>query len=104
MGSATYAITLLGRSSIGRLGIFLNATADLGHVGSNSHWTLEISVVQPVYIYPLMRIGQVAFWVTQGICEPYNGRYHRDVRPELSKDSLLRWPPSNKEHVSDFVG
>ena len=55
---------LLGRSSIGRLGIFLNVTADLGHIGSCSHWTLEITVVQPVRIYPGTKIGQVSFWVT----------------------------------------
>lgn len=89
IGSRLYAMTLLGRSSIGRLGIFMNATADLGHAGSDSHWTLEISVVQPVRIYARMRIGQVAFWTVLGACEPYRGRYHRDHRPEPSKDALL---------------
>src|SRR5947209_8697077 len=48
IGSKKYAMTLLGRSSLGRLGIFLNATADLGHVGAVGRWTLEISVVQPI--------------------------------------------------------
>ena len=88
IGSHVYAMTLLGRSSIGRLGLFLNATADLGHVGSDSHWTLEISVVQPVYIYPFMRIGQVAFWTVDGEAKSYQGRYHRDLNPEPSKDLI----------------
>lgn len=104
IGSQTYAITLLGRSSIGRLGIFLSATADLGHVGCDSNWTLEISVVQPVYIYPLMRIGQVAFWTVEGKSEPYRGRYHGDVYPEPSKDPMLGYPSGERGKVDDFVG
>ena len=52
IGSDRYVTLLLGRSSIGRLGIFLNVTADLGHLGSCSHWTLELTVVQPVRVYP----------------------------------------------------
>src|SRR5208282_4842071 len=64
IGSDRYVTLLLGRSSIGRLGIFLNVTADLGHIGSCSHWTLELTVVQPVRIYPKMKIGQVSFWLT----------------------------------------
>jgi dCTP deaminase len=94
IGSRVYAITLLGRSSVGRLGIFLNATADLGHVGSDSHWTLELSVVQPVRIYPGMGIGQVAFWEVDGARDLYKGRYDGDTRPELSKDPSLRRLPA----------
>lgn len=89
IGSSVFAMTLLGRSTVGRLGIFLNATADLGHVGSISNWTLEISVVRPVRVYPGMKIGQVAFWEVAGAIEPYQGRYVDDVRPEGSKDPSL---------------
>ena len=89
IGSTSYATTLLGRSSIGRLGLFLNVTADLGHVGSNSQWTLEMTVVQPLRIYPGMRVGQVAFWEQLGTPTHYAGRYHGDVGPQLSKDQPL---------------
>jgi dCTP deaminase len=89
IGSTTYAVTLLGRSSTGRLGIFVTATADLGHVGSLSNWTLEISVVQPVRVYAAMRIGQVAFWAVHGLRTQYAGRYLGDTKPETSKDSSL---------------
>lgn len=89
IGSSSYAVTLLGRSSIGRLGIFLTATADLGHVGSDSCWTLEISVVQPVKVYPHMRIGQVAFWKTVGNAALYHGRYWGDTMPQPCKDPEL---------------
>src|SRR4051794_11493179 len=47
IGSETFAMNLLGRSSVGRLGLFLNISADLGHQGACSHWTLELTVVQP---------------------------------------------------------
>ncbi len=86
IGSKKYAMTLLGKSSLGRLGLFLNSTADLGHVGSVSQWTLELSVVQPLKIYPNMCIGQVAFWVQKGNFISYRGKYLNDIGPKSSKE------------------
>ena len=86
IGSTDYAITLLGRSSLGRLGLFLNITADLGHVGTLSQWTLELTVVQPLRVYPGMRIGQIAFWKAYGSTKGYCGRYHQDLGPIPSRD------------------
>lgn len=62
IGSDKYVPSLIGRSSMGRLGLFLQITADLGHLGTFHSWTLELKVVQPLRIYPQMRIGQVSFW------------------------------------------
>lgn len=90
IGSGDYVVTLLGKSSVGRLGIFLNITADLGHIGSRSRWTLEITVVQPVRVYPGVCIGQVAFW--RPATPPrrrYSGRYLNDTRPEPNRDPAL---------------
>jgi dCTP deaminase len=67
IGSTTYVPSLIGRSSLGRLGLFLQITADLGHLGTYHSWTLEMTVVQPLRVYPLMRIGQVSFWKTDGL-------------------------------------
>jgi dCTP deaminase len=89
IGSPIFAMTLLGRSSLGRLGLFLDITADLGHAGSASEWTLELTVVQPLRIYPLMSIGQVAFWRPLGPITPYSGLYHRDRGPYPNKDRTL---------------
>ena len=90
IGSDKYVTLLLGRSSIGRLGIFLNVTADLGHLGSCSHWTLELTVVQPVRVYPGMKIGQVSFWLTDDNSSPrYRGRYHRDSHPVGNRDHTI---------------
>ncbi len=90
IGSDRYVTLLLGRSSIGRLGIFLNVTADLGHLGSCSHWTLELTVVQPVRVYPGMKIGQVSFWLTdESSSHRYTGRYHRDSQPVGNRDRTI---------------
>jgi dCTP deaminase len=62
IGSDQYVPSLIGRSSLGRLGLFLQITADLGHLGTCHKWTLELTVVQPLTVYPGMRIGQVSFW------------------------------------------
>lgn len=94
IGSDNYVITLLGKSSIGRLGIFLNITADLGHLGCNSRWTLEVTVVQPVRVYAYMCIGQVAFWrTTRSASSKYQGRYHRHLRPVPNRDWELLVKP-----------
>ena len=47
---------LEGRSSIGRLGMFVHITAGFGDVGFEGFWTLEIFVVQPLKIYPNVEI------------------------------------------------
>lgn len=67
IGSDTFVPSLIGRSSLGRLGLFLQITADLGHIGTLHKWTLELEVVQPLKVYPKMIIGQVSFWKTEGL-------------------------------------
>lgn len=66
IGSDEYVVSLIGRSSLGRLGLFLQITADMSQLGSKHCWTLELYVVQPLRIYPGMRIGQVSFWSVVG--------------------------------------
>lgn len=62
IGSRKYAMSLIGRSSVGRLGLFLQISANLGHTTSSHKWTLEMVSVKPLKIYPYMKIGQVSFW------------------------------------------
>lgn len=64
---------LEGKSSVGRLGIDIHATAGKGDVGFCNFWTLEISVKQPVRVYPRMPIGQLIYFEIQGeIITAYN--------------------------------
>lgn len=57
---------LEGKSSTGRLGIDIHATAGKGDVGFCNTWTLEISVAQPVKIYAGMPIGQLIYFAVEG--------------------------------------
>lgn len=64
---------LEGKSSVGRLGIDIHATAGKGDIGFCNTWTLEISVSQPVRIYAGMPIGQLIYFeVKGGVENPYN--------------------------------
>jgi dCTP deaminase len=60
---------LEGKSSTGRLGIDIHATAGKGDVGFCNTWTLEISVAQPVRIYRGMPIGQLIYFEISGEIE-----------------------------------
>jgi dCTP deaminase len=57
---------LEGKSSTGRLGIDIHATAGKGDVGFCGHWTLEISVKQPVRVYAGMPVGQLIYFPVDG--------------------------------------
>ena len=78
---------LEGKSSIGRLGIDIHATAGKGDIGFCNTWTLEISVRQPVCIYSGMPIGQLIYFEVSGdVGTPYNrkkgAKYNRrTVKP-----------------------
>ena len=70
IGSKKYAMSLIGRSSVGRLGLFLQVSADLGHTTSQHQWTLELVAAKPIILYPNMKIGQVTFWNNCGVLKP----------------------------------
>ncbi|MBX2887287.1 MAG: dCTP deaminase [Ferruginibacter sp.] len=64
---------LEGKSSTGRLGIDIHATAGKGDVGFCGNWTLEISVKIPVKVYAGMPVGQLIYFPVEGEIEvPYN--------------------------------
>lgn len=77
---------LEGRSSVGRLGLFIHVTAGFGDVGFAGYWTLEIFCVQPIRIYPDVEICQIYYHDIQGDFEPYrSGKYQNNtgVQPSL---------------------
>lgn len=81
-----YAPMLEGRSSVGRLGLFVHVTAGFGDVGFSGYWTLEIFCVQPVKIYPNVEICQIYYHSIYGDYEEYNsGKYQNntDIQPSL---------------------
>ncbi len=84
IGSCKFAMSLTGRSSLGRLGMFVQLAANLGHTGASHCWTLEICVVKPLRIYPRLKVGQVSFWSNCGEIDPYRGQYARVSEPHES--------------------
>lgn len=62
---------LEGKSSVGRLGIDIHATAGKGDVGFCNTWTLEISVSMPVRVYAGMPIGQLIYFEVKGDIENF---------------------------------
>lgn len=81
---------LEGKSSIGRLGIDIHATAGKGDVGFCNTWTLEISCVHPVRVYAGMPVGQLIYFAVEGDIENFynkksNAKYNeRTIKPKES--------------------
>lgn len=75
VGSEQLAMTLDAEPQISALGMWIQLSAPLAHVGAIIPWTLEIAVVHPVRVYPGMAIGRVAFWHPHGRLAEYAGRY-----------------------------
>ncbi len=77
-----------GRSSIGRLGICIHVTAGFGDVGFKGTWTLEITVVHPVRVYPDVQIGQLHWEQVQGEQTQYCGKYMGQISAKESRIDL----------------
>ena len=77
---------LEGRSSVGRLGLFIHITAGFGDVGFAGYWTLEIFCTQPVIIYPGVEICQIYYHTIEGDYDRYtSGKYQHNsgIQPSL---------------------
>jgi dCTP deaminase len=85
MGSNHYVPIIRGRSSIGRIGLFIHITADLIDIGSINQWTLQLHCVQPIRVYAGMLIGQVTFWEVKGEISLYKGKYQGSRGPMASQ-------------------
>ena len=93
-----------GRSSIGRLGLFVHVTAGFGDVGFSGYWTLEMFAVQPVKIYPGVPICQIFFHeITGDITEYASNKYqhNRDIQPSLLFRELD--PSSDADEQMEFA-
>ncbi len=93
---------LEGRSSVGRLGLFVHVTAGFGDVGFRGYWTLEMFAVQPVRIYPGVPICQMFYHTIEGeVTEYCSEKYqnNHDIQPSMLfkeweevKDPQIRLP------------
>lgn len=89
-----------GRSSIGRLGLFVHVTAGFGDVGFKGFWTLEMFAVQPIKIYPGISICQIFYHQIAGNIREYvSDKYQNNsgIQPSL----LYKEINPEAEHESD---
>jgi dCTP deaminase len=84
VGSDTFVPLLFGRSSVGRLGLFVEITAPIGDIGFYGQWTLMLSPIRPLRVYAGMKIGQIMFFVAVGPVAPYAGKYQAAEGPKPS--------------------
>ena len=77
---------LEGRSSVGRLGLFVHVCAGFGDVGFKGFWTLEIHCVQPIRVYADVAICQIYYHAIEGKYDAYSsGKYQNNngIQPSL---------------------
>lgn len=82
--SSKYMISLIGRSSVGRLWMFLQLSANVWHTWTSHQWTLEIYPTCDIKIYPGMVVGQVSFWVNKWDVYHYSWEYKFYSGPQES--------------------
>ena len=85
MGSENFVPTYAARSSVARMGMFINLSAPLGDIGFIGRWTIQLYCIHPVKVYFGMNIGQIMFWRTSGEIELYNGKYQNATGPIESR-------------------
>lgn len=81
---------LEGKSSLGRLGLFVHSTAGYLDPGFAGQVTLELGCAQSrgIVLYPGMPIGQVAFMRCAAVGKPYQGKYTHQHGPTPSRFHL----------------
>lgn len=105
-GSDYFVPELHGRSSMGRLGVFVHVTAGFGDLGFSGHpemddgrgntipdtraqWTLEVVTVHPIRVFAGVQVCQICFAKpvqdqNLGELPRYQGKYVADRGPKAS--------------------
>lgn len=92
-----------GRSSLGRLGLFVHATCGFGNVGFCGYWTLEMYAVQPIRIYPRIPICQIFYHEISGdIHQHCSDKYqdNHDIQPSLLYREFEHLSPDSERYES----
>lgn len=91
-----YVPMLEGRSSVGRLGLFVHVTAGFGDVGFAGYWTLEMYCIHPIRVYPGVEICQIYYHSIEGDYVKYtSGKYQNNVgvQPSLLYQDFQKKAP-----------
>jgi dCTP deaminase len=81
LGSREFAMQIFATKSVGSMGLFIDVSANLGHMGTLCRWTLEMVATNRVRVFPGQIIGQIIFWQTQGPKTHYDGKYQLMKEP-----------------------
>ena len=95
---------LQGRSSLGRLGIIVHATAGFVDPGYSGPVTLELSNLGhlPVALYSLTRVAAIAFIHVSGETRPYFNKINSPVHPDKGIETgHFSSPTSEKSKLSE---
>jgi len=63
---------IIGRSSLGRLGLAVHVTSGFGDVGFCGYWTMQLVCVQQMKIYPGIKICQIFYHTICGDTTNYS--------------------------------
>ncbi len=85
IGGLKVSAELFANHSTAAMGMWVQTSAPLGHVGAVINWTLEICVAQSLRVYPYMRLGKICFWQNFGPISNYEGRYSESTGVVASK-------------------
>lgn len=86
VGSNMFIPIITGRSSVGRMGISVHQEAGFGDLGFYGKWTLQLSTIYPVRIYPFIRMAQIYFLTACGERDKlYSGKYQNSLGEAGSK-------------------
>ena len=104
--ATNYYIPMInGRSSGGRLGLSVHICAGFGDIGFDGTFTLEISVVEPLIIYPNMEIAQVCFHTPHGKTDRlYHGKYSGQIDATPSRMWFENGVSGNSNVVTKVLG
>lgn len=99
-----FAPMLSGRSSIGRLGLFVHISAGFGDVGFDGYWTLELTCVKPVIIYPKTKIAQISFYDVKGDISLYGSDNKAKYQNNEGVQSSLLWVENQQNQQNEQNG
>lgn len=75
---------IFGRSSIGRLGISVHITSGFGDIGFCGYWTLQLTCIKKVKIYPKMKICQIVYNKISGEYDSYKSQKYQGNKSIIS--------------------
>lgn len=75
---------LIGRSSLGRLGLAVHVTSGFGDVGFCGYWTMQLVPVQKIKVYPDMKICQIFYHTVCGDTEEYSSDKYQNSKKIMS--------------------